>query len=90
MKELSTIDGAFITIGEGVVEACGVYLKAALNDEEEYSLPQGLGARHHAAAGITSVTDSIAITVSESTGTVAVFRGGRIVTEIEKPQSFRA
>ena len=49
-----------------------------------YSLPQGLGARHHAAAGITAVTEAIAITVSESTGTVTIFRHGLIVTEIEK------
>lgn len=89
MKELSTIDGAFIISGEGVVETCGAYLRTAAQDEEEYSLPQGLGARHHSAAGITSATDSIAITVSESTGTVAVFRGGRMVTAIEKPRSFR-
>lgn len=89
IKELSTIDGAFIISGEGVVETCGAYLKTALPDEEQYSLPQGLGARHHSAAGITSATDSIAITVSESTGTVAVFRGGRMVTEIEKPRSLR-
>lgn len=87
LKELSTIDGAFIIDGDGVVITCGAYLKTSLQDEDEYRLPQGLGARHHAAAGITSVTDAIAITVSESTGTVTVFRDGRIVTEIEKPRN---
>ncbi|REJ66376.1 MAG: hypothetical protein DWQ31_15030 [Planctomycetota bacterium] len=86
VKELSTIDGAFIINGDGVMVTCGAYLKTSLQNEQEYSLPQGLGARHHAAAGITAVTDSIAITVSESTGTVTVFRNGHIVTAIDKPR----
>lgn len=85
IKELSSIDGAFIIRGDGVIESCGTYLKTA--SQEEFELPQGLGARHHAAAAITSVTDSISVTVSESTGTVTIFRGGAIVTEIEKPRT---
>lgn len=85
VKELSAIDGAFIIRADGVIESCGTYLKTA--SQEEFELPQGLGARHHAAAAITSVTDSIAVTVSESTGTVTIFRKGAIVTEIEKPRS---
>ncbi|RMF44482.1 MAG: hypothetical protein D6753_02470 [Planctomycetota bacterium] len=84
VKELSTIDGAFIISGDGTIETCGAFLKTSLQDEDEYSLPRGLGARHHAAAGITAVTDSVAVTVSESTGTVTVFRGGKIITEFEK------
>lgn len=87
-KELSTVDGAFIIDGDGVIITCGALLKTAVQ-EEDSSLPQGLGARHHAAAGITAVTDAVAITVSESTGTVTVFRNGQIVTEIEKPRSGR-
>lgn len=85
-KELCMIDGAFIINGDGVIVTCGALLKASLQEE---TLPQGLGARHHAAAGITAVTGALAITVSESTGTVTVFRSGRIVTEIEKPRSRR-
>lgn len=85
-KELCMIDGAFIISGDGVIITCGALLKASLQEE---TLPQGLGARHHAAAGITAVTGALAITVSESTGTVTVFRSGRIVTEIEKPRSQR-
>jgi len=85
IKELSAIDGAFMIRADGVIESCGTYLKTA--SQEEFELPQGLGARHHAAAGITSVTNSIAVTVSESTGTVTIFRKGAIVTEIEKPRS---
>ena len=85
IKELSAIDGAFIIRGDGIVESCGTYLKTS--GQEEFELPQGLGTRHHAAAAITSVTDSIAVTVSESTGAVTIFRGGAIITEIEKPRT---
>jgi DNA integrity scanning protein DisA with diadenylate cyclase activity len=85
VKELASIDGAFIIRGDGIIESCGTYLKTA--SQEEYELPQGLGARHHAAAESTSVTPAIAVTVSESTGTIGVFRGGRMVTEIEKPRA---
>jgi len=85
VKELSGLDGAFIIRGDGLIETCGAYLKTA--GQGEFDLPRGLGARHHAAAGITSVTDSIAVTVSESTGTVTIFRAGRIITEIEKPRT---
>lgn len=82
VKELSTLDGAFVVRGDGVIESCGTFVKTA--GQEVYELPQGLGARHHAAAAITAVTDSLAVTVSESTGTVSIFRNGNIVTEIEK------
>jgi len=87
IKELAGLDGAFIIRGDGIIESCGTYLKTA--SQEEFELPRGLGARHHAAAAITAVTDSIAVTVSESTGTVTIFRGGSIITEIEKPRSLR-
>ena len=85
LKELATLDGAFVVRGNGVVESCGAYLKTA--SQEEFELPRGLGARHQAAAAITAVTDSIAVTVSQSTGTVTIFRGGGIITELEKPRS---
>ncbi|GIW42697.1 MAG: hypothetical protein KatS3mg076_3274 [Candidatus Binatia bacterium] len=84
IKEFSTIDGAFIVRGDGTIVTAGAYLKTAGLSGE--SLPQGLGARHHAAAAITGVTDSVAVTVSQSTGTVTIFRNGQIVTEIEKPR----
>jgi diadenylate cyclase len=85
VKELATLDGAFILRGDGVMETCGAYIRTT--SQPDYELPRGLGARHHAAAAITAVTDSIAVTVSESTGSVTIFRSGRIVTEIQKPRS---
>ena len=85
VKELATIDGAFLVRGDGVIESAGAYLKTAAQDELQ--LPQGLGARHHSAAGITAVSEAVAITVSESTGTVTIFRKGKIITDIEKPRN---
>jgi len=87
LKELATVDGAFVVRGDGVVLSSGTYLKTTSVPEE--SLPRGLGARHQAAAAITFVTSCFAVTVSQSTGTVTVFRNGRIVTEMEKPTKAR-
>ncbi|UCD75564.1 MAG: DNA integrity scanning protein DisA nucleotide-binding domain protein [Phycisphaerales bacterium] len=79
VKEFSTLDGAFIIHGTGVIETAGARLKAGLSE----GLPSGLGARHAAAAGITLSTRSIAITVSQSDGTVRVWRAGKMVASFE-------
>ena len=84
LKEFSSIDGAFIIRDDGVVLAAGRYLNAAHHGEP---MPQGLGARHSSAAAITGVTDSVALVISESSGRVTIFRGGSIVTTIEKTTS---
>ena len=81
VKEFATIDGAFVIKGTGTIVSAGTYLLPKLVAEE---LPQGLGARHAAGAAITAATKSIALTISESTGTVRIWRGGRLITEIEK------
>jgi DNA integrity scanning protein DisA with diadenylate cyclase activity len=81
VKEFSTIDGAFLIKGNGVIVSCGTLLRPTLPGKE---LPQGLGARHAAAAAITATTKSIAISLSESTGDVRVWRRGQLITEIEK------
>lgn len=82
LKELATVDGAFLIRADGVIESAGTYLKTQALPEE--GLPSGLGARHQAASGITLATDCVAISVSESTGRVCVFRDGEIVTELER------
>lgn len=81
IKEFSAIDGAFVIKGSGVIMSAGTTLTPNVSSEP---LPQGLGARHSAAAAITATTKSIAMTVSESTGAVRIWRRGRMVTEIEK------
>ena len=81
VKEIAKLDGAFIIKGNGVIASgCATLRPAVVGDK----LPQGLGARHAAAAAITAITKSIAITLSESTGHVRVWRRGAMITEIEK------
>lgn len=82
IKEFSSLDGAFIIKNDGVVLAAGRHLNAAYLGEE---LPQGQGSRHASAAAITGVTDAVAITISESTGNVTIFKEGKILIDIEKP-----
>lgn len=84
VKEYASIDGAFVIRRDGVIVSAGTYLKTVGGDEPD--LPKGLGARHHAAAGITGVCDAVAVVVSQSTGAVTVFQGGRVVTMIEQPR----
>jgi len=81
VKEFSAIDGAFIIRDDGVLLTAGRHLSAALESKD---FPKGLGSRHIAAAGITGATHAIAIVISESTGSVRVFKGGKIFVEIEK------
>jgi len=84
IKELSAIDGAFVIQNNGVIVTAGRHLSAALESKD---FPQGLGSRHIAAAGITSITDAVAIVISESTGTVSVFKNGNVFVRIEKPNA---
>tara|TARA_R110002072_G_scaffold8997_4_gene44363 strand:- start:58 stop:714 length:657 start_codon:yes stop_codon:yes gene_type:complete len=85
LKELATVDGAFLIRSDGVIESAGTFLKTSALPEE--GLPSGLGARHQAASGISLATDCVAITVSQSTGRVCVFRDGEIVTELDRAQA---
>ena len=79
IKELSTIDGAFIITEKGEVKSAGRYIECISGN---LNVPLGLGARHYAAAAISKYTDAIAITVSESGGIVRVFKDGEILVEI--------
>jgi DNA integrity scanning protein DisA with diadenylate cyclase activity len=81
IKEFSSIDGAFVIRDDGVILAAGRHLDAS---GETIEIPQGLGSRHRAAAGITNVSKAIAVVISESTGEVRLFSRGRIFMEIEK------
>jgi len=85
IKEFSAIDGAYIIRGDGVILSAGRYLIPQGDVIEP--LPQGLGARHEAAAGITIRSKAVALSISQSTGTISVFREGRLLTDIQKPRS---
>jgi diadenylate cyclase len=83
IKEFSTIDGAFIVRGDGVIMSAGTFLRP---ERAAPNLPSGLGARHAAAAALSQTTSCLAVVVSQS-GTVSVFKGGGLVMSLEKPGS---
>ncbi|MBI4374443.1 MAG: DNA integrity scanning protein DisA nucleotide-binding domain protein [Deltaproteobacteria bacterium] len=80
--EFAALDGAFIISHDGLVLSAGRHLGTA-GDED--TIPRGLGSRHIAAAGITSLTDAVALVISESTGDLRIFKNGKILMKIEKP-----
>jgi DNA integrity scanning protein DisA with diadenylate cyclase activity len=84
VKEFSTIDGAFIIRGDGVIMSAGTFLRP---EKDAPNLPSGLGARHAAAAALTETTASVAVVVSQSTGSVSLFKGGGLVMSLERPGS---
>jgi DNA integrity scanning protein DisA with diadenylate cyclase activity len=84
IKEFSSLDGAFIIRGDGVILSAARYL--APKGKLEQPLPRGLGTRHEVAAEITVTTSSIALCISQSTGTISIFRRGVLVTDIQKPR----
>ena len=79
LRAFTALDGAFVLREDGVVQAAGRYLSF---EEKDLRVPLGLGARHMAAAGITRQTKALAIVVSQTSGTVRVFRQGRAVLEL--------
>jgi DNA integrity scanning protein DisA with diadenylate cyclase activity len=82
LKNFSVLDGAFVIREDGVVLAAGRYLQPSADPDA--LLPLGLGARHAAAAAITRSTSAVSVTVSQSSGTVRVFRGGEMVLELHQ------
>jgi diadenylate cyclase len=82
IKEFATIDGAFVIAGNGIVETAGARLLASV---VPHDLSHGLGTRHASAAAITNLTKSVSISISQSTGTISIFRAGRIVAQLPRP-----
>lgn len=71
-------DGAVIVRGDRVVSAtCYLPLSDSL------ALSKDLGTRHRAAVGISEVSDSLTIVVSEETGKVSIALRGRIYHGVE-------
>jgi diadenylate cyclase len=79
LRAFAVLDGAFVLREDGVVLAAGRYLNF---EEKDVRIPLGLGSRHMAAAGITHETDATAVVISQTSGTVRVFRHGRAVMEL--------
>lgn len=72
-------DGAVIMCGDRITAAT-CYLPLSDNME----LSKELGTRHRAAIGISEVTDSFTIVVSEETGAVSVAQGGRLWRNVDQ------
>lgn len=66
-------DGAVIIRGDRIMAA-----SCFLPLSENPNLSKELGTRHHAGIGITEVSDSVAVIVSEETGTISVAQDGRL------------
>lgn len=73
-------DGAVI-IRNGRISEASSHLPLSSNQE----LPQYLGTRHRAAAGLSEKTDALVIVVSEERGTVSIVTGGEL-RKIETPE----
>lgn len=71
-------DGAIVVRGDRIVAAT-CYLP--LSDNRELS--KELGTRHRAAVGISEVTDSLTVVVSEETGRVSVAVGGELYRNLK-------
>jgi diadenylate cyclase len=70
-------DGAVIISGNRIIAA-----RCVLPVTEESDFPVHLGMRHRAAAGITDVSDAIAIVVSEQTGEISFAKNGKLQTNL--------
>lgn len=80
IKELAQLDGAFIIDEDGYVVASRQWVAAPA---EGLTLTKGLGSRHWAAAAISRATKAVVVVVSESTGTVRVFKDGEVKLRLE-------
>lgn len=87
IKEIAQLDGGIIVSRDGTVEAGCRLVDAPV---QGLSLPKGLGTRHWAAAAITAVTKSVAVVVSQSTGTVRLFRDGEVILRVSPMRRARA
>lgn len=79
IKEFSQLDGMFIVSKEGQILAAGRYLDV---DAKGVDIQKGLGGRNVSAAAITMYTEAVAVIVSESGGTVRIYKDGKIIGEI--------
>ncbi len=70
-------DGAVILI-KNRIKAARCVLPITKNED----FPADYGLRHRAAAGITEISDAVAVIVSEQTGEIAYSKAGEIITKV--------
>lgn len=83
VKELAQLDGVFVVSEQGRIHAAGRYLDV---DARDINIDKGLGGRHVSAAAITRDTVAVAFIVSESGGVVRIYKDGKEIICIDKPQ----
>src|SRR5262245_29661804 len=83
IKDIAQLEGAIIIRRDGVLVAACMRIDAP---DKGYTLSKGLGTRHAAAAAVSKATKAIAVTVSQSSGTVRVFQNGEVMLHIEPLQ----
>ncbi len=71
-------DGAVIVRGT-ILVAAGCFLPLS----DDLSVSRELGTRHRAALGVSTVSDSITIVVSEETGAISIARDGELIRHID-------
>jgi diadenylate cyclase len=76
-------DGAVILRGERIAAAACV-LPLSSSGTLSSSPEDQMGLRHRAAVGISEVSDSVAVVVSEETGRISVTYNGRIIRRLDK------
>lgn len=70
-------DGAVIIIDDRIKAA-----RCTLPVSENQQIPPSMGMRHKAGIGISEVTDTLVLLVSEQTGNMAIAQNGKIYTEL--------
>ena len=74
-------DGAVIINNNKIVAA-----RCILPVSENLNLPPDFGLRHRAALGMSEITDSIIIVVSEQTGKISIAEGGKLKADVDAKQ----
>jgi diadenylate cyclase len=71
-------DGAVI-VRDGRIASAGCFLPLT----DDITLSRDLGTRHRAALGISAVSDSVTIVISEETGIISFARDGKLVRYVD-------
>lgn len=88
IKDIAQLEGAILIRRDGVADSACMRIEAPVKG---FRVDMGLGTRHAAAAAISKATKAIAVTVSQSTGSVRLYQNGDVVLHIEpldRPLSF--
>ncbi len=79
VKEFAQLDGVFVLHNDGTIVTTGAYIDI---DTGNIELPSGFGTRHRCCAALTKETNAIAVVVSESGGSIRIFKDGKITMKL--------